>query len=565
MNMFAKRRRLAMLSVLMCAALSAQATTRAWLDRSQVAAGQVVTLEIETDQMDASPDFSALANDFEIVARNSGRQWQMVNGTTQSTLQLEVMLRPRRDGALAIPALRVGNDTTPALRLDVRAVAPTNANDPNARAFIETEVDDVNPYVQQSVGVSVRLYYVGALQSGQLDLDAPAGASLQRIGDDVQSQRDLHGRHFSVVERHYLLVADHSGPLVLPAARFAGQSVGGFLDNVFGNDTSLGAMGTPRTLNVRAQPDNAPQPWLPLRDLQLKYLSTPQNLRAGEAATLTVQATALGATRAQLPELPAPSAPGAQVFADPVQYREDFVGGVPQVIAMRRYSLVPEGSGKLHVAGLRMGWWDVQAGAAKLASLPSLDFDVAPGSGGFANRQLPAVAANANAVGNAAVSPSSRAFPDFGIAWLWPALAIAFALAWLLTVIALLFALRRRKARASVASAARPAMDATNDSPTRRTSNDLRRALDTGTLDDIGDTLRAMHALPLADLDALVARLDDAAQREAVEQLRRARWAGGDGAAARAALRVAFKQGPKWKPQAVAAQPVLAPLYPQSK
>src|SRR3970282_1074311 len=47
-----------------------------------------------------------------------------------------------------------------------------------------------------------------------------------------------------------------------------------------------------RFLQVRAAPANAPQPWLPLHDLQIRYQSTPQELRAGSAATLTVEVTA---------------------------------------------------------------------------------------------------------------------------------------------------------------------------------------------------------------------------------------------------------------------------------
>ena len=56
---------------------------------------------------------------------------------------------------------------------------------------------------------------------------------------------------------------------------------------------------------------------------------------------------------------------------------------------------------------------------------------------------------------------------------------------------------------------------------------DLRRALDTGDLEEVGDVLRGMSAPPCADLDQLTARLDSPAQRDAVEQIRRARWADG--------------------------------------
>ncbi|MGD6768669.1 hypothetical protein, partial [Mammaliicoccus lentus] len=78
-----------------------------------------------------------------------------------------VMLTPRSTGTLEIPSLQVGNERTAPLRLEVAAAsaavpATANADVPaqvgNADVFVQTVVDDARPYVQQSVGVVVRLY-----------------------------------------------------------------------------------------------------------------------------------------------------------------------------------------------------------------------------------------------------------------------------------------------------------------------------------------------------------------------------------------------------------------------
>ena len=73
-----------------------------------------------------------------------------------------------------------------------------------------------------------------------------------------------------------------------------------------------------------------------------------------------------------------------------------------------------------------------------------------------------------------------------------------------------------------------------------------------------------MAAPPCADLDQLQQRLAVASQREAVEQLRRARWADGDGSLARAALREAFRNGPVWQATGKPVKEVLPPLYPEA-
>lgn len=547
------RRIVALLAIwFACAFVPAQASVRAWLDRTEVAEGEAFTLNIETDEA-ASPDFSPLRADFDIVEQSSSKQVQWVNGAFSAKTLYAASLSPKHGGQIAIPSLRVGAQATPPLSVTVRAASAASANT-NADVFLQTEVDDPNPYVQQTVGVTVRLYHAVTL-TGQLDLAAPDGAALQQVGNDAQSTRTVNGRSYNVFERHYLLVPDRSGALTLPAPRFAGRGVGGWIDEFLGDGRrELRISGTSRTLQVKPQPANAPQPWLPLRGLRLRYVSAPQSVRAGEATTLTVEAVAEGATRAQLPDLPTPSVPGAQVFAEPQQYDETFRNGVPQVVLTRRYSLVPDGSGTLRIPGMRMAWWDVRAGAAKTATLPDLDVSVAPGNGGFANRRLPPPVA---ATPDAAVPANTTANAPQIPAHVWTWLAVFFAVLWLATLI---WAVWRRHGGAP-ADAASPQPAATHRAT--RTLPDLRRALDTGTLDEIGETLRAMASPPVADLDALLARLDDVRQREAIETMRRARWADGDGSAARTVLRAAFKNGPKWKPLATQGKEILPPLYPE--
>jgi hypothetical protein len=137
-------------------------------------------------------------------------------------------------------------------------------------------------------------------------------------------------------------------------------------------------------------------------------------------------------------------------------------------------------------------------------------------------------------------------------------LAVVFAGLWLLTLI---WALQRR----TVVAAQRPPAQSDAgiaEALPARTLADLRRALDSGSLDEVGDALLGMSAPPCVDLDHLLQRLAVPAQREAVEQLRRARWADGDGSRARTALRNAFRNGPTWRAVGKPAKEVLPPLYP---
>lgn len=545
--------RLLVLWMLLLPAFAAHAEIRAWLDRERVALGETATLNIETDEAGAdAPDYSSLMRDFDLSGNTSSRQFEMINGQGRTRVLFAVALQPKREGLLAIPSLAVGKQRTRPLTLTATAAStvPARAGGP---VFIETEVDDSEPYVQQAVGLVMRLYYAVPLLSGQLELDPPEGASLQRVGEDLQYAREIQGRRYNVIERRMLLIPERSGTLAIAGARFSGRGAGGFFDDMFGDgQRELRANGPPRILKVQSAPADAPQPWLPLRNLQLRYVAAPQQARAGEAATVIIEATADGATGAQMPELQLSGGDGAQVFAEPAQSDETFVDGRPQVKVTRRFSVVPARAGDLALAPLRLAWWDVRSDSARTAALPALRLKVAPGAAGDASASMPSPPSSA--VPASAPSRWVRIPGVQGGVGVWAVTTVVFALLWLVT---LAWGLNRRHVPSAPSSPG-----ATNGSSGHGSLPDLRRALDTGDLGDLSDALRALAKPMAADLDALQRSLDDPEQRSAIESLRRARWGGGDAAEARNAVRAAFKHGPVWRKNGKAETAPLPPLYP---
>ena len=547
------------LCLLVASGVHAQ-NVRAWLDRDRIEAGETATLTIAAENLNAAPDYGPLQRDFELSGHASQRSATMVNGNVVMRGEYSVMLRPRREGVVSIPSLRVGNASSPPLTLTVLPVSrvPAQAGDVT---FIESTLDDTQPFVQQAVGLTVRLYYAVPLVSGELDQPAPTGATLRKVGQDLQYAQDLAGRRYNVVERKYLLIGERSGRLVLPGARFRGQGVGGFFDDLFGDGRRpLAADAPPRTITVREIPANAPQPWLPLNDLRLRYVAFPQTARAGEAATVTVEAVADGALAAQLPELQLVPSGEAQVFPASLQADDGFAEGRPRAAVTRTFSIVPTRAGPLRIEAPRIAWWDARAGVARTATLPPVELQVAPGVGAYANQGSHAVPGAAPGTqGNADLDARDPAVDDGriripgiqGRILPWAAAAALFAVLWLVT---LLWALEHRRA-----PAAAPAKEPPRAAPRAA----LKKALADGDLADITDALCASVDPPAPGVDSLRARIGDEAQREALDALQRARWADGDPRRARELARKAFARGVSGvRVPSAQSREVLPPLYP---
>ena len=528
------------------------AQTRAWLDRAQVTYGETVTLNIETSASVRQVDYRPLAAQFDIAGQTVRRSFGMVNGQSRAKSLFAVGIRPRGPGVITVPALRVGNASTSPLRLTVLPPTVEQAGG-DAEAFVETEFDATQPYVQQAVGMAVRLHVAVPVLSGQLDQDQVEGASLEQVGADIQYQREIGGRRYSVVERRYLLVPERSGPLRVPGARFNGQAVGGFFDNIFDDGRKpLAAAAPDQRLQVRPVPADAPQPWLPLRDLRLRYLQSPRDARVGEATMVELEAIADGARASQVPVPGLAETDQAQVFADPVQADEQFIEGRPRTTLRRRIAIVPLKPGALSLPGPRIEWWDAVQGVARTAMLPPLQLQVSPaldapvGSG-----EVPRAPATAGETPDPRASAVAPVRDRRG--WL---LLAAVALA----VIAAFTWWWSRARRASVRMAEVPGA---SPQPAVAKSPSLAEALRQGELSAIARALSGEAGVRGDDLDGVRARLDDTAQREAIERLQAARWGDGDAAVALVALRGAFAQGPRWRMRGRAPSSLLPPLYPR--
>lgn len=532
--------------LLALAALPAFAQTRAWLDRAEITYGETVALNIATDQSVAQIDYGPLRAEFDIGGQSVRRSFELSNGGSRRVSVFSVGLRPRAPGLARVPPLSVGNASTAPLRLVVLAptVQPASAD---ADVFVETEVDAERPYVQQAVGVTVRLNYAIPLLSGQLDLDAPAHASLQRVGEDIQYQRQLGGRRYNVVERRFLLIPERSGPLLLPGARLNGVTGSGFMG--FGGERQpVSAAAPAKRLQVLPIPVGAPQPWLPLRGLTLRYLQAPKQAFAGGGASIEIEAVADGATAAQMPDIGIADVAGAQLFADPPQVDEQFVDGRPRTTVRRTFSLVPARPGTLVVTGPRIAWWDAANGATRIAELPPLQLQVAPGT--HPNASSNAISPAMEPAADVAPVPRQAASPSPAVSRAWWSAGLGLLVAGLAMLVVVIRRRRRHAVADAVVEARAPVVSAVS----------LPAALKAGDLAAIAHALAAEAGVATDELDA---RLAEPAQVAAVRQLQAARWGGGDPQAALHALRAAFAGGARWRQTKQAAKSLLPPLYPE--
>lgn len=534
-----------LLLLVLCLAAPAFGQVRSTLSQSRIAAGETVTLHIEVDDARSVPELAPLAPDFMVLRMDSGRQME-IRGTGIHTRQrFAVEMRPRRSGQIEIPALKVGTQYTQPMRLQVTDVGTPTDLPSQAQAgqsvFLETHLSDASPYVQQAVLVTVRLHYAVNLFSGELQQPAPANASLVPFGDDSRSSRVIDGREYRVLARHYLLLPERSGELVLPAAWFRGEgermgNAGGW----FGAARVQVEASTPaQRLDIRPIPAAAAAAWLPAHALSMRQMNAIAQGQVGQSLRLKLEVRADGAIAAQLPDPEIAPDSRFQIFAEPPERNEFVSHGRAQSVVTREFVLLPLVAGDVSVQAKPVDWWDVNARQARKATLAPIQLNIAAGN--FQQQAAPLIV-EARQVPEEVTDATAPARPRW-LLWGLIGMAVLAALVWL----------TRRYPRQWRRTA----------SEARSARRELQQALQAGDLPVIARLLPRVITPAAASLAELRARLVSLPQQQAIDALEQALWGGGNAEAARKQLRTAFAAGVNSPARRGKATQLLPPLYPE--
>jgi hypothetical protein len=557
-------------------ALCAQADApgvRAWLDRDTMQLGESVTLNVESGDGSATqPDFSALKQDFNLLGTQSSQQVSITNGVSESKTLWAVGLEPKHSGRIAIAPIAVGRAHTAPIQLNVLAAVATASSKAGDDVFLEVAAEPLTPYVQQEVRYTAKLYYAFDLTDGNLNEPQADGIGVQRLGQEKRYIATLGTRRYNVVERHYALTPERSGVIDLPALAFRGTALdvtdpAGF----FSRGRSVAAHSDAVHLEVKPKPAEwTAATWLPAASLLLKDESEmPTEVHVGDPVTRTIRVQAQGLGFEQVPELELGTIDGAEMYPDKADTRTRDDGEWRYGERVRKFAFVPNRAGSLTIPGLKMRWWDTVHDRAETAELPPHTINVLPAAGSAvasppatAVSAAPAASGNANAA-SSVVAPSAPAAPTANAMrdrmQVWRGVAIlAFAL-WLITL-ALWWRWRRRVPLVPGTAVIAP------DASSQRAV--FLRACALGEFAGAERALVAWARSERADvrnLGELATRLDDAAQREALADLQRTRYAGAASQGLAKHLQQAFQDGLAWRADKIApgVASALPALYPE--
>ena len=394
-------------------------TFNAAVNRTEVPQGEtfVLTLELADGSDSGNPDLSVLDKDFIVYSVGNAFSYNYINGVASKSRQWQIALMPKNSGKITVPSIKLGNLETQPITLNViptsAAATETSAGTGGYQApqqmnrpkfSMTAEIGNPNPYVQQQVDYTLKIYDTGGLQGDmpQFIEDGSNNWIIRSLGEPTVGRKIVNGRSLREITFRYALFPQKSGVLPTPEVRFNGyyltrsRGMNDPFDDLFGGN--LGSIGfvdmfatrnpvlltvKPEKVNVQPIPsDNNGNWWLPAQQVALFAEWEPRQpvFKVGEAVNRTIYLKAVGVAESQLPELNLASVSGLKQYPDKAVASSGIENG--QVVAVKKISnvYIPNRAGKMTIPEIAVDWFNVRTNRMEKAVLPAMNIEVLPGA-----------------------------------------------------------------------------------------------------------------------------------------------------------------------------------------
>lgn len=408
------------------------------VDRTEIQVGEILNLRILANfQTTQQPDLSSLKQDFDLLGTQAASQLQLINGQFSATTEWISQLIAKQTGEFEIPAFKIEDALSKPIKIKVTATDDKKFNS-NEISYLEVYVDKENPYLQEEVILTLRVYYLGQMIKGSLSQELFEGFLNERISQD-NFQSIINGKNYRVIERTYALYPQRSGEITIPTQEFIGEF---FYQNRLLN---INKKSEPIKLTVKPIPDSFPKnaKWLPAKNLQLQEeWANTEFLKQGDTLERQILLTARGLKSSQLPAINWPDPQGFRLYQDPANLKENFSKQGIFSSLQQNNMLVVEDEGKIEIPAIEIVWWNTETDQIESTKLPSKRLQV--GEQQLTNQAETAAQTSkqpATTRSGSADNSQETSIKLLTNIWFW--LAIIFAALWVLTLV--LYLIKARK------------------------------------------------------------------------------------------------------------------------
>ena len=353
------------------------------IDPKTVSLGENVRLTLIVDSATkvGSPNLMPLLKDFEILSTERSFSFSDINGSMSSIAQWTLILKPKHTGKINIPPITIGNEHSDPAVLNVAGAAnakpQTTTPSGSKYTMLTAEVNELNPFINQQVIYTVKLYNRQQLFDAQYQPPEVENALVVPLGDGKHYQAAHQGEYYNIEELSYAIFPQKPGKFTIKPPEFTAEVIDGF------NPTRLHISTKPINLDVKPlAPNTNINDWLAAESVELSeaYDNTHTTLMAGDTVVRHVKLQATGMVGQLIPTLHFTGDDNYNVYANKPQVENNLVNGKIIASATYKVTYLLTKANDTKIPEIKVAWYDINNKTLQEASLPAKNLYVTPGS-----------------------------------------------------------------------------------------------------------------------------------------------------------------------------------------
>ncbi len=416
---------------------------------TQARVGEVIRLTLSSDDhTHHTPNLIPLKKDFTIIGTEHNMSYSAINGVAKSESQWVIMLLPKREGVLPIPAIEIGTQLSPSGKIEITThainppIQPMQHQTQEQNVTLHTETDIHQAFINQQIIYTVKLLTDQTLIDAHYQPPRVENALIIPLGNGRSYQTTIKGKEYSVDEQQYAIYPQRSGSLQISPPSLTAMMYEGLPKriNIEGNTSQI---------HIKPIPEKKhPHLWLPAKDVFLseKYDNLSSTISKGSALERTITLSALGLPAELLPTLTFSNQKEFNVYSEKTAsnntLRQEELVGTQSV----KVTYILNKTGSILIPPITLAWFNTQTQQIATATLAGRTIHVmgtAPPSIQTSQPIVPQVSQTTATPTPPTPATATNVHRVSQLGW-W--IACIFAFAWLLTLM-LWWAVRHNRLR----------------------------------------------------------------------------------------------------------------------
>ena len=349
--------------------LQAQSLT-ATVDRTAIGLAETFLLSIVATDMSTlqQPDFSLLAEDFDIVGKSVSQSIESINGDSKQSTNWQLQLQAKAAGKHSIPAFSLMGISSEAIVIDVSGTTVAAQQQQNFQLQLITNKDSA--VVNEQILVTLKFSYASNVSNLQHSDVLIENANLVKL-EDRQYETIKNGRAYGVYELRYAVFAKQQGLLQIPAQQLSvrlGRS--SVFNPARGKVISL--QSEPLQVTINELIDSKGSTGLLVADkLQLleKWTANSDQISLGDSITREINLQLTGALAQTITPLSMQEIAGVKIYPEPAIKSEQKTDRGLISSRTRSFAIVPTAIGEYQLPAIKINWWNTVSQQIETAEL----------------------------------------------------------------------------------------------------------------------------------------------------------------------------------------------------